>query len=304
MPRMRITRRPARQVPALVGLSLALVLFGTATACGPAGEPTLDQASRPAPSLTQRPTTRLAVAGDTGTGPGSAIDATIEEMLTQDDSYGYDGLLLLGDLIYPEGDAAQTSSRIGGVFEPLTGRGARLLPVLGNHDYMQDEQTQILQALNRSTSWYVETVGIVRVVVLDTEQVDNPEQRAWLEQTLAAPSDAAWTVVAMHKPAYSAGYHGSDESIQEAWVPLFEQYDVPLVLAGHDHDYQRSEPINGVTYVVSGGAATLRPTGSQDFTAVSASVRHFLDLVASPSTLTGRAIDQRGRLLDTFTLKR
>jgi 3',5'-cyclic AMP phosphodiesterase CpdA len=140
--------------------------------------------------------------------------------------------------------------------------------------------------------------------VLDTEQVDNPDQRTWLEKTLAAPSHAPWTVVAMHKPAYSAGYHGSEESIQQAWVPLFERYHVPLVLAGHDHDYQRSTPINGVTYVVSGGAATLRPTGSEDFTAVSASVRHFLDLAASRSELIVRAIDQHGDLLDSFTLRR
>ena len=305
------TRRDQRRVRSLLrrhrfltALALTLVLPGAVAACSPPGEPTVEHASGPAPTLTQAPTTRLAVAGDTGTGVGSVIDATVEEMLSQDDSYAYDALVLLGDLIYPEGDAEQATSRISGVFEPLTRRGARLLPVLGNHDYMSDEQAQILRALGRSRSWYVETVGIVRVVVLDTEQVDNPEQRAWLQKILATPGDAPWTIVAMHKPAYSAGYHGSEESIQEAWVPLFEQYHVPLVLAGHDHDYQRSTPINGVTYVVSGGAANLRPTGRQDFTAVSASIRHFLDLVVSPTTMTGRAIDQDGNLIDSFQLRR
>ena len=285
-------------------LIATLLLLGTVVACGPSGEPTTDHATRPAPSLEQEPATRLAIAGDTGTGAGSAIEATVQQMLAQDDSYGYDALVLLGDLIYPEGDAAQVPSRISGVFDPVTQRGARLLPVLGNHDYLSDEQEQILHQLGRSTSWYTETVGIVRVVVLDTERVGDPDQRAWLEDTVAAPSQAAWTIVVMHKPAYSAGYHGSDVLIQQAWVPLFEQYDVPLVLAGHDHDYQRSRMINGVTYVVSGGAGTLRPTGSQAFTDVSASVRHFLDLVVSPTSLTGRAIDQHGGLLDEFTLHR
>ena len=175
----------------LAALVLALVLLGAVAACSPAGEATLDHAPGPAPSLTEAPTTRLAMAGDTGTGAGSAIDATVEEMLVQDDSYGYDGLVLLGDLIYPDGDAEQVPSRIDGVFEPLVRRDVRLLPVLGNHDYRSDEQAQILQALGRSTSWYVETVGVVRVIVLDTEQVDNPDQRAWLEKTLANPGDAA-----------------------------------------------------------------------------------------------------------------
>jgi hypothetical protein len=35
----------------------------------------------------------------------------------------------------------------------------------------------------------------------------------------------------------------------------FNQYGVQLVLAGHDHDYQRSEAINGITYVVSGAGS-------------------------------------------------
>jgi hypothetical protein len=48
----------------------------------------------------------------------------------------------------------------------------------------------------------------------------------------------------------------------------------------------------------------LRPTGSQDFTAVSASIRHFLDLAASRTELIVRAIDQQGGLLDSFTLTR
>ncbi|WP_165763352.1 MULTISPECIES: metallophosphoesterase family protein [unclassified Nocardioides] len=283
---------------------LTLMLFGAVGACTPSGEPTTDHASGPALSLEQEPTTRLAVARDTGTGTGSAIEATVEEMVAQNAIYSYDALVLLGDLIYPEGDAEQVPTRISGVFDALTQRGARLLPVLGNHDYMSDEQAQIMHRLGRSTSWYTETVGIVRVVVLDTEQVDDPDQLAWLDETLATPTDAPWTIVAMHKPAYSAGYHGSDESIQEEWVPLFERYAVPLVLAGHDHDYQRSKKINGVTYVVSGGAATLRPTGRRDFTAVSASIRHFLDLVVSPTRLTGRAIDQNGNLIDSFDLRR
>ncbi len=291
-------------VSALSACTLAVGLTLGMAACTPS-RPTAEQApTSSSPLTTQEPATRLAVAGDTGTGPGTRVEGTVQAMLDQDDRYGYDGLILLGDLIYPDGDAEQAPARISGVFAPLTRRGARLIPVLGNHDYMSGEQAQLLRALDRSTSWYTETVGIVRVIVLDTEQVDSSDQRAWLAQTLAAPTEAPWTIVAMHKPAYSAGQHGSDEAIQDAWVPLFEQYDVPLVLAGHDHDYQRSTPINGVTYVVSGGAANLRPTGHQDFTAVSASIRHFLDLAISTTALHGRAVDQAGNVIDSFEFRR
>ncbi|MEO5664446.1 MAG: metallophosphoesterase [Nocardioides sp.] len=259
----------------------------------------------PASAVPSSTLTRIALAGDTGTGPGSAIDATVAAMVREGQRRNYEGLVLLGDLIYPEGDADQAAARITHVFTPLTSTGTRLVPVLGNHDYMSDEQAAILDQSGRDEqTWYADRVGIVRIVVLDTEQVDNPAQSTWLQRTLASPTDAAWTIVVMHKPAYSAGFHGSDAEIQHQWVPLFEQYDVPLVFAGHDHDYQRSKPIGGVTYVVSGGAATLRPSGREDFTEVSTSTLHFVDLLAENERLMLRAIDQSGMLFDSVELTR
>lgn len=295
---------------ATIGLTAAV----TAAACGAAllglgivggrATPSPELPRTPAPAVSTAIDTRIAIAGDTGTGPGSAIEATVQTMVDQSRQRDYDGLVLLGDLIYPEGDADQARSKITDVFAPLTSSGARLVPVLGNHDYMSDEQSAILTEVGRERTWYVDQVGIVRILVLDTEQVDNPAQTTWLQETLASPTDAAWTIVAMHKPAYSAGFHGSDEEIQQQWVPLFERYDVALVLAGHDHDYQRSTPIGGVTYVVSGGAATLRPTGREDFTEVSTSTLHYVDLLAEDDRLTLRAIDQSGMLFDSLELSR
>jgi len=293
---------------AITGLTGAV----TAAACGAAAllglglvsgtTPAPELPTNPPPAVSAATVTRIAIAGDTGTGPGSAIEATVQTMVDQGQQRGYDGLVLLGDLIYPEGDADQARSRITDVFAPVTSSGAQLVPVLGNHDYMSDEQSAILTEVGRQRTWYVDQVGVVRILVLDTEQIDNPAQTTWLQETLASPTDAAWTIVAMHKPAYSAGFHGSDEEIQQQWVPLFEQYEVPLVLAGHDHDYQRSKPIDGVTYVVSGGATTLRPTGHEDFTEVSTSTRHYVDLLAEGGRLTLRAIDQSGMLFDSLEL--
>ncbi len=74
------------------------------------------------------------------------------------------------------------------------------------------------------------------------------------------------------------------------------------MLAGHDHDYQRIRPQNGVQYLVSGGAAKLREAGREDFTIVSESVHHFLDLEAYADRLEVRAIDQDGEVLDSITL--
>ena len=85
-------------------------------------------------------------------------------------------------------------------------------------------------------------------------------------------------------------------------MPLFERYGVQLVLSGHDHDYQRSKPINGVTYVVSGGAAGTRRTGSDSFTEVSFSWHHFVDLNVFHDRIVLRAVNQDLRVADEATI--
>jgi hypothetical protein len=73
---------------------------------------------------------------------------------------------------------------------------------------------------------------------------------------------------------------------------------VQLVLSGHDHDYQRSVPINGVTYVVTGGVAGTRRTGDAAFTAVSFSWHHFVELAVFRDRLMLRAVNQDLRIAD------
>jgi hypothetical protein len=75
-------------------------------------------------------------------------------------------------------------------------------------------------------------------------------QTAWLEQTLAAGrGDASvdWIVAQMHQCAVSSSAtgNGSDLGIRQDWLPLFDRYEVDLVLAGHDHEYERSFPLRG-----------------------------------------------------------
>src|SRR5258708_20689624 len=39
--------------------------------------------------------------------------------------------------------------------------------------------------------------------------------------------------------------NGSALGVGRAWLPLFDTYEVDLVLAGHEHDYERSYPVRG-----------------------------------------------------------
>ena len=74
-------------------------------------------------------------------------------------------------------------------------------------------------------------------------------QLKWLERTLReASTDTSvdWIVAVMHQPAMSTSdADGSDLGIRQNWMPLFYQYGVDFVLAGHDHDYERSYAVRG-----------------------------------------------------------
>ena len=244
---------------------------------------------------------RVAVVGDPGT--GGPDEYAVASVISQEQAQTpYQALLLLGDLVYPDGQADEVNKAVLDPFGPLLDQHVRLLPVLGNHDYGSGEADAIMRQLGKTSDWYSTVVGPAEVIVLDSNQVDDPQQTAWLQQTLEQ-SSSRWIIAAMHHPPYSAGYHGSDLDVRDAWSGLFARYGVDLVLAGHDHDYQRSQVIDGVVYVVSGGGAKTRPTGHDDFTAYSASTLNYLDLQITANQIYGEAIGTDGRAFDQFTIR-
>ena len=86
-------------------------------------------------------------------------------------------------------------------------------------------------------------------------------QTAWLRRTLAgarADRSVDWIIVQMHQDACSSSAtgNGSDLGIREQWLPLFDEYQVDLVLCGHDHDYERSFPVRGYDSMVGTEVAT------------------------------------------------
>ena len=97
--------------------------------------------------------------------------------------------------------------------------------------------------------WYAFRVGTALFVCLSGDDVGGAQTR-WLESTLAAArGDASldWVVVALHQCACSSATTGvgSDLGIRREWLPLFDTYEVDLVLSGHDHGYERSFPVRG-----------------------------------------------------------
>ncbi|HYN35143.1 MAG TPA: metallophosphoesterase [Ilumatobacteraceae bacterium] len=242
----------------------------------------------------------LAVAGDGGDG-GTRIDATGEAAAQIDEQEPYDGLLFLGDNVYPAGDPSKLPDTVFEPFADVLDGGADLMAILGNHDVKKGRGDEQMEVLGMPGRYWAEEHGDVLIIGLDSNEIDDPAQLEFLDDTLAA-TDATWRIVAVHHPPYSAGYQGSSVDVRESIAPFVERYGVQLVLSGHDHDYQRSTPIDGVTYVVSGGASGTRRTGEADFTEVAYSWHNFVDIAITGDQLVLRAIGQDGSVFDEVTL--
>ena len=246
---------------------------------------------------------RLAIVGDVGDG-GDLEWRLASTMYVTGRSDPYDALVLLGDNVYPYGDPARLDEYVFQPFAAVLDTGADLYAIAGNHDALADDGGLAqLQALGMPGMWWSQRIGDVLLIGLDSNQAEDPGQLAWLEEQLAT-SDAPWKIVAIHRSAYSAGYQGSSADVREILAPVFARYGVQLVVSGHDHDYQRSMPVNGVTYVVSGGGAGTRRTGSERYTAYSASTMNFVDVNVYPDRLLLRAIDHELRMFDEHTITR
>lgn len=239
---------------------------------------------------------RLAIAGDVGH-PSAELEVSVAAMAAEHARRPFDALVLLGDNVYPDGDAARVDEAVLEPLAPILSRGVELVAVLGNHDVDRGQGDEIARRLGMPGRWYERRFGSVQLLALDSTRAADRGQRAWIDRKLAG-SEAPFRLVALHHPPYSAGWHGSSRDVRRAFGPSFVRHGVDLVLAGHEHDYQRSYPIRGTVYVVSGAATHLRATGRRRFTAVAHARHHFLDLWLTGDQVVIHPIGHDGQPFD------
>ena len=239
---------------------------------------------------------RFAVWGDSGYG-GEDQATLFGQIMT----VPFDFVLHAGDLAYDAGTRDQFERTVFKVYAPLL-REFAMFPVSGNHEYGTEQAAPYLESFvlpenGDHERYYSFDWGDVHFVGLDTERIGAP-QAEWLDADLTNNS-LPWTIVFGHRPPYSSGEHGGDEDFQRSFVPVLEKHRVPLVLSGHEHQYERTHVRNGVTYVVTGGGGRgTRPVGSSSFTAFAEAVIHFVYVEVRGRRLVLHAIDGVGREFD------
>jgi hypothetical protein len=171
-----------------------------------------------------------------------------------------DVVAALGDLQYENGELANFMDS----YDPSWGRlFNRTRPSPGNHDYRTPHAAGYFnywggRAGDPAKGYYSYNVGSWHAVVLNTNcgapDVDcgaTGAQAAWLRADLAA-STAECTVAYGHHPRFSSGKHGDVASISALYGILYEN-GVDIYLAGHDHNYERTAPLNSNGAVAADG---------------------------------------------------
>jgi hypothetical protein len=216
-------------------------------------------AATPVPTAVPTPGEALLLA----VGDIAACETSSDELVGELASRLEGTIALLGDNAYPDGSAADYVS----CFDPSWGpMRDRLRPVPGNHDYQTSGASGYFgyfgaAAGTAGQGWYSYDLGTWHVIALNSECGavgcgSGSAQLTWLVADLAA-HPAACSLAYWHHPRYSSGPHGDDAMTDAFWRAL-SAAGADLVLSGHDHDYERIGPIDGIrSFVVGTGGRSL-----------------------------------------------
>ena len=217
-------------------------------------------------------------------------------------------VLMLGDNIYDSHTPRDYQRKFEEPYRALLDAGVTFHAAIGNHD----DPAQIfygrfnMQGRRYYTFRKAEGVleGIVgagvRFFALDSRSFDV-EQLRWLQEQLGE-SGSAWKICYFHHPLYTSGrYRAGARALRLVLEPILVAGGVDVVLAGHEHIYERIYPQQGITYFVSGAAGSLRkgdirPSGltargfDQDY--------HFMLMEISGNELYFQAISRTGATVD------
>jgi 3',5'-cyclic AMP phosphodiesterase CpdA len=247
---------------------------------------------------------RFAVIGDTGTGERNAYDVAAR-LAEFREKFKFDVVVMLGDNMYGGQKPKDYQKKFEAPYKPLLDAGVKFYAALGNHDDPNQRSYKLFNMNGERFHTFKPRAGI-RFFALDSNYMDKA-QLDWLAKELAA-SGSDWKIAFFHHPLYSSGgKHGSDLELRAVLEPLFVKHEVSLVLAGHDHFYERVKPQRGITHFVIGGSAKLREGNirKSEITAKAFDTDNSFALMEiDGDVLHFQAISRTGKTIDMGTVTR
>ncbi len=230
------------------------------------------------------------------------------------DAHEPDLILFSGDMVERGVEQEEWDAWFGAA-EEIHARRV-VVPTHGNHEFLAQAYFANW-GLPGNEQWFHLALGPLDLISLNDTVNDfaylESEQPDFLREVLGA-SDLPWSMVMHHQAMYSTNTrHGSFETLREHWEPAIDETGVDLVLAGHNHCYERSQPVRGgavvgaaegTTYVVTGGAGAPLYTDFEEdwFGEVAAAVEHYVIADLGPTDGAFTAYDLSGTVVDSFVV--
>ena len=268
----------------------------------------------------------------TGDAHLSDAEDTVKNIIDKDPEI----VLALGDLSYNN-----TAQCWLDIIEPIADKTKI---AIGNHETESTKKLEdYMEFFGLEKQYYSFDYQNVHFTAISTElsYEENSEQYNFVNNDLSKASsnpDIEWIVVFYHSLAYTSPAdigkgNRAEKELRETYHPLFEKYNVDLVLQAHNHNYQRSYPIiynedkpknpiitnndndndmnnynnpKGIIFstVGTGGAETFPLTGQAPYIVTQYVGFGFLNVYVTNNgdTFTGKFYANDGTIKDQFTI--
>ncbi|MCK5527333.1 MAG: metallophosphoesterase [Candidatus Latescibacteria bacterium] len=207
---------------------------------------------------------RFVVMGDSRP-PGGGKDPTVQpdtflENIKGVNLLGAELVVNVGDLVLGPQPEEVIPALWDGYDKAISDFEMPVYAVAGNHDIWDTVSERIYQERVKPL-WYSFDHKDAHFIVLNSEEQSDDRahfekiagaQMTWLKADLAKSKGAGHTFVFMHKPLWTSNYSGA--RWMEEVHPLLAAHKVDAVFCGHIHIYEKHPRIDGVRYLITGGA--------------------------------------------------
>lgn len=254
---------------------------------------------------------QIAIVGDVGLNDNSL--STLQNI----DSHNPDLIIFAGDLSYTSPDDWFEFSDF---LDP-----SRILIAIGNHDV--SEKNNYLTHYELNSEFYSYNFNKIHFVILSAESsygINSMQYDFVLKDfKKIMKEEIKWIVVVIHQPLYTDSKHPENIGFRNIYQPIFDKHDVDLVIQGHNHVYERSNPIkfnntitdesitffnnpDGQIYVTvgTGGYSNYDFNHTSDWSVQQQKTFGFLSLFTTENdnVLNAQFISNSGRILDSFQI--
>lgn len=205
--------------------------------------------------------------GQTQGSDALVADAGAANTAARNDSFGWNRTLEIATAQNPDlnfiisaGDQVNKTGKAkeeeyAGYLDPDALASLPVATTIGNHDSLNADYDYHFNNPNETDNGQTEaggdyyySYGPGLFIVLNTNNYNAAEHAQTIEEAAKAYPDAAWRIVTIHQDIYGSGYDHSDTDgmiLRTQLTPIFDQYDIDVVLQGHDHTYSRTKLLYG-----------------------------------------------------------